>query len=194
MGVSGLSQLPPSVRAVLGTGEEPLAWETVAIWGEDRIGRTGPVRAVTGVDLNPVSAIASGPIDVDDGLFERWLGGVALTGPADSDAARLGRTLQREGQARLAVTTRRLILFREGETTFGTDPATRRRTWDSETTELWSAPRDHVRTAARRSRPFMVGRLLVEFADGSTVVLMCGVVSPRPAHRLRAALLGDRKG
>ena len=33
MGLTGLSQLPPSVRAALDSGEEPLAWETVALLG-----------------------------------------------------------------------------------------------------------------------------------------------------------------
>lgn len=194
MGLSGLSQLPPSVRRVLDRGEEPLAWETVALWGEDRIGRSGPPKAITGVDLNPLSAATGGPVDVDEGLFERWLGGVALTGHPGSEAARLGRTLRRVGQARLAVTTQRLVLFEEGATSFGTDPATGHKTWDSETTELWSTARDRVHTAARRSRPFMAGRLLVEFEDGSTAVLMCGVFSPRPAGRLRDALLIGTKG
>jgi hypothetical protein len=189
--LTGLSQLPPSFSSLLSPHEEPLAWETVALWGENRIGRTGPPKAISSVDLNPVSAVASGPVDVDPGLFERWLGGVALTGHAGSAAAGLGRALDRAGQARLAVTTERVMLVQEGDLVFTTSPQTGSPIADQSTTELWSLPRAEVRAASRRSRPLMVGRLVVEFADSSTVALMCGMVSPRAAHRLRDALMRE---
>ncbi len=192
MALTGLSQLPPSFGALLLPGEEPLAWETVALWGESRIGRSGPPKVIGEVDLDPVSAIAGGPVDLDPGLFERWWGGVALTGGLDSAAAGLGRALARAGQARLAVTTQRVILVEEGAMVLSEEPGTGRRVVDQPTTAVWSVARAEVRSAARRSRPLMAGRLVVEFADSSTAALMCGVLSPRPAHRLRDALLARR--
>lgn len=195
MGLTGLSQLPPSVRLGLARGEEPLAWQAVDLApGESRLGRTEPPRAIQGVDLNPISAVASGPIDVDPGLFDRWLGGTTLTGHVGSVADMLARALHHARNSRLAVTSRRVILFEEGETTFGTDPATGAKTWDAETEELWSISSSAVRSAARRSRPLMAGRLVIEFEDSSTAALMCAMMSPRPANRLRDALLDSKEG
>lgn len=188
MALTGLAQLPPSFHGLLAPDEKPLAWETVALWGENRIGRSGPPKTIRTVDLNPISAVATGPVDVDPGLFERWLGGIALTGHIGSVADGLGRVLHRAGQPRLAVTTKRLMLVQEGSLELSTSPETGRPVADQPTTELWSATRDHVRSATRRSRPFMAGRLVVEFVDGSTIALMCGIFSPRAAHRLRDAL------
>lgn len=189
MGLTGLSQLPPSVRAVLAPGEDPLAWETVALWGEDRIGRTQPPKAIEGFDLNPISAVASGPVIVDPGLFERWVGGVALTGHTGSMAASLGRALQAVGQARLAVTTARIILFEEGDMEFSDDATSGRKVAHLETSEVWSIDRAAVVSATRAPRLFMAGRLIVGFTDTSSVALMCGMFSPRGANRLRDALL-----
>ena len=189
MGLTGLSQLPQSVRDSLAPGEEPLAWQPVALmWGESRIGRSGRPRAIESLDLNPASAIASGPVEVDRGLFDRLLGGVALTGHSGCRADRLGRALQEARNARLAVTTARLLLFDEGTTTFGEDLVTGRKTWDAETTEMWSASRDEVSSVALRPRPLMAGRVRITFKDSSTVALVCGVFSPLGARRLSAAL------
>ena len=189
MGLTGLSQLPPFVRDALAPGEVPLAWETVALWGEDRIGRSGPPRAIEGFDFNPISAAASGPIVVDPGLFERWVSGVALTGHTGSVAASLGGVLRSLGDARLAVTTQRLVVFEEGALTDSVDPGSGRTLMYRDATEVWSIARGAVADARRRSRPFMAGRLVLTFGDASTVTLMCGIVSPRGAHRLRDALL-----
>ena len=194
MGLTGLSQLPPTVRDSLAAGEEPLAWETVALWGEDRIGRSGSPKVIEGFDLNPISAAASGPVVLDPGLFERWLGGVALTGHVGSVAARLGRLLDQLGDARLAVTTQRLILYKEGDLVDMDDSVSGRRLAYREATEVWSIARSAVLDATRRSRPFMAGRLIIRFEDASSVALMCGVLSPRGAHRLRDALLAQKEG
>lgn len=190
MALTGLSQMPPSVRTGLGPGEEPLAWQTVALTaGESRIGRTGPPRAVTGIHLNPLTWPFEGLVDLDPGFFERLLGGVALTGHASSVADRLGRALSStQGALRLAVTTERVLLFSEGGTTFGTDPATGGATWDAATELLWEIPRTSVRSARVRARPLMAGRLVLLFADGSSAALMCGMLSGRAGRRLRAAL------
>lgn len=188
MGLTGLRQLPKSVRAALHEGEEPLTWQPVDLaWGESRIGRTEPPRVIEGFDLNLVSAVASGPLIVDPGLFERWTGGVSLTGHAHSHAARLGRALQMTSNGRLAVTTSRTLLFDQGEATFGTDTSGAR-TWDAKTTELWSIDRTAVIAATRQGRPFMTGRLVITFVDASSVALMCGMFSPRGAARIRDAL------
>lgn len=195
MGLTGLSQLPPSVRVSLAEGEEPLAWQTVDLaWGESRLGRTGPPRAIEGVDLNPLSALASGPVRVDPGLFERWVGGVMLTGHLGSVAAGMAHALQQARSAMwLAVTTDRLALFVQGATTFGQDAAGRK-TWDADTTEMWAVPRGTVASARLRPRPLMAGRLVIEFADSSSVALMCGMVVPRAAQRLRDALAAPTNG
>lgn len=102
--------------------------------------------------------------------------------------------LQPQGDSRLAVTTHRLALIDEGTKTFGEDPATGRRTWDADTSELWSIPRSAVLDATRRSRPFMAGRLVIRFEDSSSAALMCGMFSPRAAHRLRDGLLAPKEG
>lgn len=79
-GLTGLSQLPQSVRDSLPPSEDPLAWEMVALtFGESHIGWSGPPKAIQGVNLKPLTALVDGPIDFDPGLFERWLGGIALT-------------------------------------------------------------------------------------------------------------------
>jgi hypothetical protein len=194
VGLTGLSQLPQSVRDSLAHGEEPLAWETVALWGEDRIGRSEPRKAIEGFDLNPISAASSGPVVLDQGLFERWVGGVALTGHRGSVAARLGRVLQPLGEARLAVTSQRLVVYEEGDIVVGDDTVSGRRLAHREATEVWSVARGAVLDATRRSRPFMAGRLVLRFDDSSSVALMCGVFSPRGAHRLRDALLAPDEG
>lgn len=191
MALTGLSQLPPSFDALLAPHDRVLAWESVALWGEDRIGRSEKPSAGIQADLNPVSAIAPGPVDVDPGLFDRWVSGVALTGSPGSRAATMGRALDRLGQARLAVTAQRVILVEEGPLVFVEEPGSDRRVADQSTTEVWSTPRAEVRSARRRSRPFMAGRLVVEFADSFTIALMCGIVSPRAAHRLRDALMSQ---
>ncbi|KRF13879.1 hypothetical protein ASG90_13745 [Nocardioides sp. Soil797] len=173
----------------MATGEQPLAWQTVDLaWGESRIGRTEPPKAVHGINLDPLAVVSGDLVDVDSGLFERWLGGISLCGHAGSVADHLGVALERARMGRLAVTTKRLVLFTEGSTTFGTD-ATGKKTWDTETEEVLSIPRAWVRRARRRSRPFMVGRLVIDFVDDSSAALMCGVVSPIAANRLRDALL-----
>lgn len=195
MGLTGLAQLPSSVRVGLERGEEPLAWQAVDLApGESRLGRAEPPKAIQGVDLNPVSAVSGGPIDVDPGLFDRLLGGITLTGRVGSAADTLARALHHARNSRLAVTNRRVIVFDEGQTTFGTDPATGAKTWDAETEELWSISRSAVRSVNRRPRPLMAGRLVIEFEDSSTVALMCGMMSPRPANRLRDALLASKEG
>lgn len=191
--LTGPSQFPQSVRDSLAHGEEPLAWETVALWGEDRIGRGEPPKAIEGFDLNPISAALSGPIVFDPGLFERWVGGVALTGHTGSAAASLGRALQPLGQARLAVTTQRLVVYEEGDIIVSDNPGSGRRLADREATEVWSIARGAVLDATRRSRPFMTGRLVIRMRDSSSAALMCGVFSPRGAHRLRDALLAPKE-
>jgi len=189
MGFSGLSRLPTSVRQQLAPGEEPLAREMVALaFGESRLGRPGRRRVITGWNWNPIDWLSGGPIEWDDGVAERWLGGVALTGAHGSLADRLAQALGGGGTHRLAITDRRVVLFREGEFTLGQDPATGRRANLTPVTELWSAPREAVRTGRRRSRLLMAGRFRMEFADDSTIALMCGVLSPRPANRLARAL------
>ncbi|WGW13376.1 hypothetical protein LWF01_06315 [Saxibacter everestensis] len=185
---TGLSQLPPSARDSLARGEEPLAWDTVALWGEDRIGRSAPPKAIEGFDLNPISAVLSGPVVLDPGLFERWVCGVALTGHTGSVAASLGRALRPLGEARLAVTTERLIVYEEGDLITSKDLVSGRRLAHREATEVWSIARSAVLDATRRSRPFMTGRLIIRFTDFSSAALMCGIFSPRGAHRLRDAL------
>ncbi len=186
MGLLGLSSLPPSIDALLAPGERVLAWESAALWGDQRIGRTGRPRAITGVNLNPIDVVGSGVVEADDGLFDRWLSGVALTGAAGSLAAGLGAHLDREGMARVAVTTGRLVLVRaQLVTVTGADG---RKVVEEQTTALWSTPRHTIRSATHRPRPLMASRLVLEFVDGSTAALMCGVLSPRPARRLRAAL------
>ncbi|MDT0202224.1 hypothetical protein [Nocardioides sp. AE5] len=187
--------MPRSVRAGLPAGEDVLAWESVALaWGESRLGRTEPPKAIQGVDLDPVTVIGSGPLDVDPGLFERWLGGISLTGHRGSVAESLAKALESTSNPRLCVTTARLLVFAEGSTTFGKDPATGAKTWDAETDQVWALPTATVRGAERASRPLMAGRLLLRFADASTVALMCGMFSTRPANRLREALVRTMEG
>lgn len=188
--LTGLSQLPPSVRKALGAGEEPLAWQTVDLaWGESRIGRTGPPKVIQGVSLNPIDVVSGSMVDVDAGAFERWIGGISLSGHVGSVADHLGVALSRAQMGKLAVTTERLVLFTEGATSFGSDPATGEKAWDTETEAVWSIPRARVRAARRRSRPLMVGRLVVDFDDESSAALMCGLISPIAANRIRDALL-----
>lgn len=195
MGLSGLSQLPPSARAALGAGEVLLAWQPVELAsGESRIGRTGPPRAVTGVDLNPLSSLSGGPLDVDPGLFDRWVGGVSLTGQVSSLADILSRALSGTVSKRVAVTTERVILFSEGATTFGHDPATGRKTWDAATEQLWEVPLSSVLSARVKARPLMAGRLVLMFEDDSSAALMCGMVSGRGARRLRDSLSPSTRG
>ena len=195
MGLTGLSQLPPSVRQALGPAEQPLAWQPVELApGESRIGRTGPPRVVRGVDLNPLSALSGGPVDDDPGLFDRLVAGISLTGHAGSSADGLGRALEGAGSKRMAVTTDRVLLFAEGTTTFGQDAATGAKTWDAETEVLWQVPRATVASARIQGRFLMAGRLLVGFEDGSGAALMCGMVSRRGARRLRDALSPSTRG
>lgn len=117
-----------------------------------------------------------------------------LTGHVGSVAARIGHALE---QARtsmwLAVTTDRLVLFVQGTTTFGQDAATGRKTWDTDTTEMWAISRDVVSSARLRPRPLMAGRLVIEFEDSSSVALMCGMFIPSAARRLRDALLAPNE-
>lgn len=197
MGLFGLGQLPPSFRASLPPGEEPLAWEVVAAaHGQDRIGMTGRPRVVESVELNPLRAFPGGPIELETGVVDRWLGGTTFTGAPGSWADRVRRAIERDlwsadvTSPRLAVTTRRVLLVAEGAQTLGRDPATGRGTWDAETTVLLDVPRAAVRSARNRARPLAAGRLVLGFDDGSTAALMCGVLSPRPARRLVAALAG----
>ncbi|WP_139977931.1 hypothetical protein [Nocardioides litoris] len=201
MGLSGLAQLPPSLRASLPPGEEPLAWEPVAAaHGQDRIGMTGRPRVVESVELNPVRALTGGPIELETGFLDRWLGGITSSGSPGSWADRLRRAIDDDlwstdlTSSRLAVTTHRVLLVAEGAQTLGTDPATGRGTWDAATRVRLELPRSAVLSARNRPRPLMAGRLVLAFDDGSTSALMCGMLSPRPARRLLAALAADRDG
>lgn len=198
MAVTGLSQLPPSVRESLPPGEEPLAWQPVdLVEGEKRIGLAGPPQVVTGIDPSPASLAAGGPlVELDEGVFDRLLGGVSLTGHAGSHADRLGQVLSTVGREnwRLAVTTHRVLLYDEGTTTFGQDPATGAKTWDAPCELRWSVSRDAVASARIKSRPLMRGRLLVGFADGSGAALVLGMLSQRGARRVLDALDPTTRG
>jgi hypothetical protein len=191
--LTGLSTMPASAKGLLQPDETALAYEIVQLaWGENRIGRAGEVTGVTGVDLNPINlATGVGGVQWDAGFAQRKLGGISLTGSTSSVAASLGAQLHSASSTRLAVTTARLVLFRRLSSGMELDPELGRKVPQESVEAVWSVGRSAVRSAQRRARPFMAGRAVIEFADGSTVALMCGMVSPRAANRLCAALMGS---
>ncbi|MFT4188413.1 MAG: hypothetical protein QM621_07500 [Aeromicrobium sp.] len=180
-----LIPIPREARHLLDDGEEILTWETAQpALGEDRRGKTGRPRVVAKVHwnlfryLNPLNW-DSPPIEFEDGVAARWVGGVMVAGEAHGLAATLHDAFATtEPGAAVMATSRRLLV---ASSAIGRDPAV-----------VQSVSLAEVSDARWRPRPLMAGRIVVGFADGSRLALMCGMIFPFAARRLRQAIRSAR--
>ncbi|MFT4299933.1 MAG: hypothetical protein QM597_09895 [Aeromicrobium sp.] len=173
--------IPAAARTVIDGGERLLTYEIAqSTVGENRIGMTGRPQIIARVHwrlwryLNPLNW-ETPPIEFDEGVAQRWVAGIGTTGGTDSRATRARQAMEAVGAGGgVLVTDRRLLLV---ALPHGGNPVVH-----------LALPRHDVAEARWRPRLFMAGRVIVRFTDSSTLALMCGMLSPFAARRLRRAL------
>jgi hypothetical protein len=173
------------LRPLLADDEEPLVM--VPVWlayGTHRIKRPLSARARRTRDGAERSGRRSA-LDVVLSVFDpawRWnnldwdrvLGGVTVSGPAGSWAHRLAAVVDDAPGAYAVVTHRRLLVARRQDT--------------QGFTAVSEVPRRAVAGARRQGRGYSRGRVVVEFADSSTVALHAGFFGTGRADGLVRAL------
>jgi hypothetical protein len=115
--------------------------------------------------------------DLVDGDPERWIGGISASGPAGSWARHLSTVLDDAGLPYCVVTPSRVVFADHDLKT-------------SSFTELVSMPRGAILHARRAGRFLQRGRVVLDFADLSTLALATGILFTGPARRLVAVLDG----
>lgn len=139
--------------------------------------RTWPRKILFFTVLSPLLLI--GLLEsIGDGIssgLDRLVGGVTLSGSRGSAARRMQHALSPLGARgnRMAVTDRRLVVFREHHSLRGGPPRV----------ELtWSLPLAEIAAARPYPRGLLRRRLQVSFRDGSMIVLACPLSdAPKPA-------------
>jgi hypothetical protein len=110
----------------------------------------------------------------DDFDMEKAIWGATVAGRSDSPAGRLYIATKRGAEQFGVVTAQRFAVLKK----VGMDGF-----------ELVAeARRAEVVSARRRGRPFQRGRVVIEFADGSHIAVLCGLFLTGQARRLVTAL------
>jgi hypothetical protein len=170
------------LRPLLAGDEEPLVM--VPVWlayGTRRIKRPRARRTRDGAERSGRRSALDVVLSVFDPAWrwnnldwDRVLGGVTVSGPAGSWAHRLAAVVDDAPGAYAVVTHRRLLVARrQGTQGF---------------TAVSEVPRRVVAGARRQGRGYSRGRVVVEFADSSTLALHAGFVDAGRANRLVRAL------
>lgn len=132
-----------------------------------------PVRVVTGIFLLPVYAILallSGP-DTEKWTQRIW--GVAAAGATGSAAYQIHQKVGVSSAFFLMVTTSRLLVLEHGL---------------RDSAVAVAIPRQAIRAAYRRARPFQHGRVVIEFDDGSYYAAATGRLDTGRADKIVNAL------
>ncbi|MFV0526214.1 MAG: hypothetical protein ACK5RL_17140 [Acidimicrobiales bacterium] len=164
-GYFGLGEMTDAHHALLGVGEEPLAFESMQMMGADLTGVSRKPRIFGGWSWS----LFDGGIQPDTEAVNMWLVGVGAEGPVGSIAQHF--TTACNGTSRLLLTTTRLIV---------TDP--------TEGGIKFELALSDVARVRRDWRLFQSGRIEITFADGSIARPTMGLVLTRARNRfIRAA-------
>lgn len=173
------------LRPLLADDEEPLAMAAVSLaFGARRTDRpSGDTRdRDRSSGRRSVLDRLAGVIDPawrwNDVDFDQVIGGVTVSGRAGSWAHRLAAAVDEAPGTYVVVTDRRLFVLR--------------RPGDQGRAVAFEVPLQAIAGARRRGRGYSRGRVVVEFADSSTLALHAGFVDAGRADGLVRAL--DQQG
>jgi hypothetical protein len=128
-----------------------------------------PVRLVTGIILLPVYAVLAILAGPDTDKWTRRIWGVAAAGATGSLAYQIHRRVGVSQEFFLMVTTSRLLVIKRGMRDSAVEAA---------------IPRQAIRAAYRRGRPLQLGRVVIEFADGSFYTAATGRLDTGRADKI----------